>query len=148
MTAPALSLWEAYQVETLRSKGLDNDTLLQALKEKDLKTLTATDDSFDYQDLIDAADENTAEIQTAILSGYTIKYLSIYGIKNLLKLKYDLEAGKDYAMSDTRFDDLKLNENQFRELQTLASSQWQVIKQHDDNGKKSFAIRHHADIKE
>lgn len=145
MTTPALSLWEAYQVETLRSKGLDNDTLLQALKEKDLKALVKVDDSFDYQDLIDAADGNMETFQQAIQSGYTIKYLSIYGIKNLLKLKYDLEAGKDYEMSETRFDGLDLNKDQISEFQTLASSQWRVVEQQDDDGKPTFSIRHNAD---
>lgn len=146
MTTPALSLWEAYQVETLRSKGLDNDTLLQALKEKDLKALVKVDDSFDYQDLIDAADGNMETFQQAIQSGYTIKYLSIYGIKNLLKLKYDLEAGKDYEMSETQFDGLDLNKDQISEFQTLASSQWRVVEQQDDDGKPTFSIRHNADL--
>jgi len=144
MTTPLISLWEAYQVETLRSKGLSDDRLIKALKEKDLDVLKATDysDAFDYQELIDAADKDMDTFEQAIRSDYRIKYLSIYGIKNLLKLKYGLEDGTDYEMTENRFDGLKLTEEQISEFQTLASTQWRLIETKDDEGNSTISIRH------
>lgn len=142
MTTPALSLWEAYQLETLRSKGLTDETLLTALKEKDLKILTDTDDSYDYKELIEAAEDNEDSFQEAVQSGYRVKFLSIYGIKNLLKLKYNLESDNDYTMSDNHFEGLLLTREQISEFQTLASSQWQVLEETDENGRRTVSIQH------
>lgn len=148
MTTPALSLWEAYQVETLRSKGMDNDTLLEALKENNLELFTRVDDSFDYQELIDAADGNAETFQEAIQAAYTVKFLSTYGIKNLLKLKYNLEDGVDYKMNEYRFDGLDLNKDQIHELQILVSSQWHVLEQLDKNGNNSVSVQHNVILNE
>lgn len=142
MTHPALSLWEAYQLETLRSRGLDDSTLLTALEEKNKNTFTEIDDSFDYQELIDAAEGQLDEFKEALYSGYTIKFLTKFGIKNLLKLKYGLDAEKDYSMQDNRFDHLTLNDTQLEEVRLLVSPYWHVFKEEKEDTTYNVSIKH------
>lgn len=142
MTQPALSLWEAYQLETLRSNGLDNTSLLTALEKKDQKTFLEIDDSFDYEDLLAAADGQLDLFKEALHSGYRIKFLTKFGIKNLVKLKYGLEANKDYTMEDTRFDNLYLSKNQLEEVRLLVSPHWHVFEKKDEKGSFVVTIKH------
>jgi hypothetical protein len=126
MTA-SISLWEAYLIETLRSKGMSATTLIAYLKKEDSESLNAFDDSYDYTDLINASKKDLANIEQAITSNYTIKYVSVYGIKNLLGLKFDLYEGEDYKMDNTKFYGIQLPSEQIETLETMLTFQWRLV---------------------
>lgn len=127
MDLPALSQWEAFMVETLLAKGMERQTLINLLKAKDAETLNNFDDTFDYHELITAAETAFDNLTQAVQVGYTIKFVSKFGIKRLLGLKYGLEEGIDYQMADDRFDNLTLTAPQLAEFKAMLSPNWKVF---------------------
>ncbi|WP_042143636.1 hypothetical protein [Paucisalibacillus sp. EB02] len=126
MTA-SISLWETYLIETLRSKGMSSANLLEHLKNEDSKGLNELDDSYDYTELISASKKDFSNLEQAITSDYTIKYVSVYGIKNLLGLKFGLHEGQDYQMEDTKFYGVSLPSGQVKTLETMLIHQWRLV---------------------
>lgn len=126
MTTPTLNMMDAYRLETLRSKGLETEKLIQALEEKDLKSLLQTDDSFDYKDLLDQTDKKLDLFKKALTSNYAISYLTINGLKNLLRLKFNVTEEKDYTLSSQRLDDLIVTSDQLKTIETLIGFVWRV----------------------
>lgn len=126
MTTPTLNMMDAYRLETLRSKGLETEKLIQALEEKDLESLLQTDDSFDYKDLLDQTDKKMDLFKKALTNNYAISYLTINGLKNLLRLKFNVTEEKDYTLSSQRLDDLIVTSDQLKTIETLIGSVWRV----------------------
>lgn len=145
MTLPALSQWNAFMVETLFAKGMSVETLLHNLKNKDAETLNAYDQTFDYNDLVQAATQSPDQIEKAIQSGYTIKFVSNFGIKRLLHLKYGLEEGTDYKMAEARFDDLYVSETQLQEFKAMLSPNWKLFSE-KNNDRYAVTIIHATQV--
>ncbi|MCM3549727.1 Uncharacterised protein [Niallia circulans] len=142
MDLPALSQWEAFMVETLLAKGMERQTLINLLKAKDAETLNNFDDTFDYHELITAAETALDNLTQAVQVGYTIKFVSKFGIKRLLGLKYGLEEGIDYQMADDRFDNLTLTAPQLAEFKAMLSPNWKVFNEINGNGTFTVSILH------
>ncbi|MUK88875.1 hypothetical protein GMD78_10770 [Ornithinibacillus sp. L9] len=124
---PAISLWESYMVETLLAKGMSSSTLISYLQNEDSKALNDFDDTFDYAELIQASNKANATIIEAIQSDYRIKYVSKFGIKKLLDLKFSLQEGTNYRMEDAKFYDIPLNEDQLETLEKMFEPHWKFI---------------------
>ncbi|SES66016.1 hypothetical protein SAMN05216389_101290 [Oceanobacillus limi] len=122
----AISLWETYMIETLIAKGMARETLITTIKNEDVEALNNFDDSFDYADLIEASKKAPGNIEQAIESGYTIKYVSKFGIKRLLGLKFSLQEGTDYQMEDATFYNVRVTEDQLSTLKQMLANHWKV----------------------
>jgi hypothetical protein len=137
-----LTLWNAYLVETLRANGMDNSTLLEALKKKDVQAIHHFDESFNYQELIEAYQANPSTLIDAIENSYTVTYLTINGLRNLLRLKFGFVEGEDYTLSDTQIDNLVVNPQQLEEIITLVGSVWYVQESVIDEESHVLSIMH------
>lgn len=142
MTRPALSQWEAFMVETLLAKGMSQQTLIQHIQNEDADALNAYDQTFNYSDLIQTAQKAPEILLEAIETGYTIKFVSNFGIKRLLGLKFGFEDGIDYHMSESRFDKLTLTENQLHVFQPMLSPNWKLFSEKNKQDKYEVAIIH------
>lgn len=136
--AVAITLWEAYLIETPLAKGMSASTLLGYLQKNDSQSIHSFDDTFDYADLISAYKKNPTKIEEAIQSGYTIKFVSIYGIKRLLHLKFGLGEGKDYEMKKDKLIGIPLNEEQLGIFKELLSPNWHVSSK--EMGRDSYLV--------
>ncbi|GAF13319.1 hypothetical protein JCM19045_2559 [Bacillus sp. JCM 19045] len=136
MTLPALSQWNAFMLETLLAKGMTEEKLLLHVENHDAEALNSFDQTFDYSDLIEATTEDPSLIKSAIESGYQVKFMSTFGIKRLLLLKYGIEDGADYTMGEARFDGLHLSETQLHEFGAMLSPNWKLFseKKQDNYG--------------
>lgn len=143
--AVSITLMEAYMIETLRSKGMSPEDLVQAIQTNDIHALLAIDDSFDYTDLIETAKKDLERIQTAIMSGYTIKFVSKNGIKRLLNVKFGLESGKNYDIEGAKFSNIHLEEDAFKTFQTMLSPNWRIEGKRTTHSGITFDIRHQTE---
>lgn len=139
----AITLMESYMIETLLAKGMSKSELIANIQNQDSANLNAYDDTFDYAELIAASKKEPKRIEQAIQTGYTIKYISKFGINRLLQLKFGLQEGTDYRMDDAKFFGISLNEEQFNEFTTLLSAHWHIVNQEKNaQGKYQFDILH------
>lgn len=142
MATPTLNMMDAYRLETLLSKGIDKHELITALKEKDLEALITLDDSFDYHDLLQQPEEKITEFEEAVFGSYAISYLTINGLRNLLRLKYGFKEEVDYTLSSKRLDHLPVDSNQLEEIKLLVGSVWKVQENDKDSNSTHISIIH------
>lgn len=126
-----ISMWEAYLIETIHSKGMPNSEVLTHVKNGDSEALNSFDDTFDYGDLVEAYKKDSATIEEALLSGYKVKFVTKPGVKRLIGLKFGFEEGVDYQIIDDKFVNLRFNQDQLANFETMLSPNWQII--HKDN---------------
>lgn len=129
-------------IETLLAAGMEKTNLIHAIKNGDIDAIIEMDDSFDYPAFIKDVKDNPERIEQAIQFGYTIKYISVYGIERLLKIKFDLESKKDYLIEDNKFINIKLNPDEFTAFETMLSPNWNITNQRKTDSEITFDIVH------
>ena len=78
MELQKISLMDAYMLETLRSKGVTNQELLES---KDSNAWNEFHPSFDFNDLLDLMEKDPAAFQTIVEDGYQVKFVTLNGLK-------------------------------------------------------------------
>lgn len=142
MTA-SITLMEAYMIETLLQKGMEVPTIIKKLKKGDVEDLNTFDGSFDYDDLLQAYHKDPENMKQAIEGDYKIKFISVYGIKQLLQLKYDLNEEKDYKREGNKFLFIPLDEVQLKSFHTLLSPHWKIERVgNNEAGKQKVHVLH------
>ena len=126
MAISKISMMDAYMIESLRSNGILNEQILNTLENKNIEVWEDITPKFDYQELIKSYTQDKTAFKSALLDGYSIKFLTMNGLKNLLKWKYDKIADRDYQVSDKGLHQLKINEESLRSLQQLLSINWKL----------------------
>ncbi|RYL94329.1 hypothetical protein EWI07_05750 [Sporolactobacillus sp. THM7-4] len=128
MTLSSISLMNAYLIETLRSKGVTNKELIAKVLSGDVTPWKYLSDHFDFTQLIVLAHRNPGNFEKMINQGYTVKFVTFKGVKNLLKLKFNKNEGRDYRIKDYTFTDLILNNRELVQLEQILSKNWRLIK--------------------
>lgn len=90
MSLTKISMPDAIRIETVRRKGVEIGELLG---------------SDDFAAL-------GSELETVFRDGYQVKFLTINGAKNLLRLKFDQEADLDYSETEQGLTGISLTEEQ------------------------------------
>lgn len=67
----------------------------------------------------------------ALHGNYSIKYVTLPGIKRLLYIRFQLEEGKDYQLLETGIQHLTCDEDVIAKLQQMLSTNWSLAKQVD-----------------
>lgn len=143
MTIPTITLMDAYMLETLFSKGIKKEAFIQAMKEKTIDQYAEFDDSFDYTRLSSSVYGKETLFEEAIRNQYTISYLTIGGLRNLLKIKYGFNDSEDYTLYDQKLEDLTIRTNQLEEIKTLVQSAWSVLETgKNPDGSVTISILH------
>ena len=140
---PSITLWEAYLIESLRSKGMDNKSLPRFIEKSDIKALNDFDHTFDHTELI--VTNNSTSIKLAIEANYKVKFISINGIKNLMGMKFGLKEGKDFQMTETNFHDVSLSNEQMKILHTMISPLWLMVNVRSELSNNIVDIVHSAE---
>lgn len=126
MTA-AITLMEAYLIETPISMGMDKKTLLAHLDASESEKLEAFVGEFDYKEFVQAYQEQKDRLTAAIQTGYAITFVSITGIKRLLELKFGLDGEKDFETCDDKVLHIPLNRQQLAVFEKMLSPNWRVM---------------------
>lgn len=123
MELQKISLMDAYMIETLKSKGVTNQELLES---KDSKAWNHLHNSFDFNDLLNLREKDPVAFQSILEEGYQVKFVTFNGLKNLLKLKFNKFDEVDYQTTETGIRGLHLQEEERYQLTNLLSGNWTV----------------------
>ncbi|SES00160.1 hypothetical protein [Psychrobacillus sp. OK032] len=139
-----ISMMDAYMIEVLRSNNTSNDDILTLLENKDISSLVNIKPKFDFNELIKLYEQDKSVFKSVLVDGYTVKFLTMNGLKNLLKMKFNKVAEQDYEISDTGIHHLEIDTQHFPTLQKLLSINW-IIEEHSatnsDTSKKIVNIQ-------
>lgn len=138
----SITLMEAYLIETPQSKGMRPGKLLEHLRASNVEGLQKIDDEMAYEDLLVAYEVDPERITKAILTGYTIKFVSLYGIERLLRLKFNLVAGTDYTMHEDSIAGILLQKSELTILEEVLSPNWRVKYKKSANGRYKVDVLH------
>src|SRR5690625_3582557 len=121
-----ITLMEAYLIETLRYHEVTNEQLLTTLESGDISGWNHFNDNFNFKDLITLRNQDPSVFQEIIYEGYTIKFLTFNGLKNMLRLKFNKLPEKDFTVTEKGIKHLVMTDPQLTSLKQILSSNWIV----------------------
>ncbi|MBP3039974.1 hypothetical protein J9303_10795 [Bacillaceae bacterium Marseille-Q3522] len=89
----------------------------------------------DWKTLIDYYQKNREKIEHALQNGYRISFLTKGALKNLLKIKFDLQEGKDFFDKGHYIDDLHLTETDLNMLESIIARNWTIKRKSSGENK-------------
>lgn len=135
-----ISLPTAYMIETLRSHGITDHELLHQIGERNVTPWDRLDSRFDFTHLVELADSDQDLFKSIILDGYTIKFVTLNGVKTLLQLKFDKHADRDYQLTETGISGLHLEEHEYVQLEQLLSKNCKIHETAPQNKQISIEL--------
>lgn len=135
-----ISMMDAYMIETLRSNDTSNEEIVTLLEEKDSSSWKSLYDKFDFSELITLYERDKQTFKSILQDGYKIKFLTMNGLKNLLKMKFNKIAEQDYQITDTGIQHLEIEVQSFSALEQLLSVNWVIYEHADTNNNLSTKI--------
>lgn len=136
-------------IETLRSNGISNDEMINFLEKKDVSSWGNSNPDFEFDGLIKLYEQNKSRFKSVLTDGYTVKFLTINGLKNLLKMKFNKIAEENYILSETGIQRLEIDADHLPTLAQLLSINW-TIEEHTDTSndpsKKVISIENKNSI--
>ncbi|HIW13712.1 MAG TPA: hypothetical protein H9891_11225 [Candidatus Salinicoccus stercoripullorum] len=119
-----ITLMEAYAIETLRSSGYSNETILEKVRNDEMTDFKSADSSMDYSGLRMLESGNF--LGNILEEGYQVKFLTINGLTNLIRMKYGKKQDDDYRLEDFTVSELQLGDTDVEVLGNLLSSNWEM----------------------
>src|SRR5690625_7480987 len=107
-----ITLIDAYHNETLRNYQVTYDEILKAVKNKQAEKFKKYHKDFDFTLLY----ELQKDLKDILIKGYQVKFLTLPGLKNLLRMKYDKEEGNDYETKETSLENLSLTKKELKDI--------------------------------
>ena len=130
-----LSMMEAVLLESLRSNGVSNQELLNNLDGRSWEETFSTE----YEALLNIYSQDKQQFIELLENGYSVKFITFNGLKNLLKMKFNKLEEQDYTIVDNTFELLELNPQQLSTLKQLLSINW-VVDEHEREGLDTDSI--------
>lgn len=124
-----LTMKEAVLLESLRSNGVSNQELLNMLNGRSWEETFSTE----YETLLNIYLQDKEHFIELLEDGYSVKFITLNGFKNLLKMKFNKLEDQDYKIVDNTFELLELNQQQLNTLRQLLSVNW-VVEEHEREG--------------
>ena len=124
-----LTMKEAVLLESLRSNGVSNQELLNMLNGRSWEETFSTE----YETLLNIYLQDKEHFIELLEDGYSVKFITLNGLKNLLKMKFNKLEDQDYKIVDNTFELLELNQQQLNTLRQLLSVNW-VVEEHEREG--------------
>ncbi len=117
-----LTMKEAVLLEVLRSNGVSNKELIDNLESHSWEDLYSNE----YQTLLNVYVQNKPQFKELLENGYSVKFITINGLKNLLKMKFEKIEDQDYKINNHTIELLELTPQQLSTLRQLLSINWVV----------------------
>ncbi|MBB6444051.1 hypothetical protein [Bacillus benzoevorans] len=126
MEVNKISLPVVYKIETVRSKGVSNQELLAKLESGDVSSWSDYNSNFDFSELVELYQKDPEQFKSMIEIGYAVKFVTLPGIKNILKLKFGLLEEQDYESTETGITGLQVNDEQYAAIKQMLSKNWKI----------------------
>lgn len=121
-----ISLPTVYKIETVRSKGISNEEMLATLETGDVRSWSEFNPNFEFDELVELYQKDPAAFKEMLENGYSIKFVTLPGIKNILKLKYGFLEERDYQPTETGITGLQVDEEQYETIKKMLSKNWKL----------------------
>lgn len=122
-----LTLMEAYLIEVLRSNGITEEEIIEAVENKQVDKFKEVNENFDFNGLYNIGDQ----LPEILASGYQVKFLTLPGLVNLLRMKHNKEEGKDFVKEKTSITNLSLTQEEQEAINQWLSVNW-TLKEADE----------------
>jgi len=110
---------DAYIIETLRSNGVTKEEMVQAVKTKNVDQFKEINEHFDYTGLYELED-----LGDLLENGYQVKFLTLPGLTNLLKMRFQKEKDQDYVQEGNSLKGLSLSNQEKEAIEKWLSPNW------------------------
>lgn len=134
-----ISLMEAYLIETVRASGVTNEELLEQVSKKDVTPWEKLNENWDYTTLIDLHEKDADIFLSVIHDGYQVKFLTINGLKNLLKMKFKITEA-EYELTEQGIENLRVDEDTLFKIKLMLSPNWKVDESAVDSVNQEISI--------
>ncbi|MFA1821629.1 hypothetical protein ACDX78_15850 [Virgibacillus oceani] len=136
-----ISLMEAYLIETVRASGITNQELEEHVSKKDVTPWEDLNQNLQFQALIDLQEKDPVAFHSIIRDGYQVKFVTMNGLKNLLKLKFDITE-TEYEPTEKGITKLVVDVETLSNIKQVLSPNWKVqVKAPDgENVNKEISI--------
>jgi len=129
-------------IESLRSAGVENIQLINAVKEENFAFLNQYGNGFpDWETLIKLYKNNEDDFKKIINDGYQIKFLTKGSLMTLLRYKFGIEVEKDYEDMGTAIQGIYLSEEAINLITHTLAANWNLSTYIDEkDGLKKVRI--------
>lgn len=114
-----ISMMEAYTIEALKKDGYTYDILTQAFD---------TTENQQVQFLKSLYEENKGLLQLAFDGQYKVSFITINGLKNLLFMRFGINA-ETYRIEDNGLFDIKMDTSIEEVIAAFISPNWKMKRQ-------------------
>lgn len=122
----AISMMEAYTIELLKAHPYTFEQIKYYIDNEELQILTK-DYEIDGEMLATLLKEHATEMEQAFAGNYQVKFMTINGLKNLLRMRFDItEAQYELLEAGNGLQHLEVNSATEQQIRTMLSSNWKV----------------------
>lgn len=127
----SINLMQAYELDKLSKLEFTDEEILRTLQTGDVSVWQEQVPNYEFSETMALYQEGEQIFIDALHGNYSIKYVTLPGIKRLLYIRFQLEEGKDYQLLETGIQHLTCDEDVIAKLQQMLSTNWSLAKQVD-----------------
>ncbi|MEK5080438.1 hypothetical protein MKX73_16065 [Solibacillus sp. FSL W7-1436] len=128
----AISMMEAYMIELLKTHPYTFEQVKHYIENDELHLLTDTDD-INPESLKILLNENAEEMEQAFAGNYEVKFVTINGLKNLLRMRFQITDDQYELLPEGNgLQSLQIDPITEQQIRGMLSSNWKV----ERNGKQ------------
>ncbi|MEH7400436.1 hypothetical protein V7148_05585 [Gottfriedia acidiceleris] len=142
MSFVSIAINNAIMIESLRSAGVENIQLINAVKEENFEFLNQYGNGFpNWETLINLYKNNEENFNKIVNDGYQIKFLTKGSLMTLLRYKFGIEVEKDYEDMGTAIQGIYLSEEAINLIKHTLAANWNLSTYVDEkDGLKKVRI--------
>ncbi|WP_341320111.1 hypothetical protein NSQ62_10600 [Solibacillus sp. FSL H8-0523] len=120
-----ISMMEAYGIELLKSNGIPYEQVSQQFSENKIDLLI--EENFDFAVLKTLFDTDGKAFEQAYAGNYTVKFLTINGLRNLLRMRFGIQVDVYETLeAGNGLSGVPATAETEQQLRLLVSSNWKV----------------------
>ncbi|MER1958401.1 MAG: hypothetical protein ABS942_13555 [Solibacillus sp.] len=120
-----ISMVEAYGIELLKSNGISYEQVSQQFSEN--KIDLQIEENFDFAVLKTLFDTDGKAFEQAYAGNYTVKFLTINGLRNLLRMRFGIQVDVYETLeAGNGLSGVPATAETEQQLRLLVSSNWKV----------------------
>ena len=124
--ALAISMMEAYTIEVLKAHPYTYEQVRQYIENNQVHILK-NDYNLDFEPIITLLNEDSSLLQQAFEGNYKVKFMTINGLKNLLRLRFQItEDQYELLEAGNGLSQLNVPVATEQEIRNMLSSNWKV----------------------
>ncbi|HJH11002.1 MAG TPA: hypothetical protein K8V30_04775 [Metalysinibacillus jejuensis] len=122
-----INLLQAYELLALQEE-LTNEEILQQAKDKEAGDWSDLISEWPMEEAIKLS-EQPEVLKEALAGNYTISYITMPGLINLLQKRFGLQQDKDFTVTNTAIERLALTKDMADAIKKMLSTNWSLHQQ-------------------